>query len=266
MARKKEKGESVFVTILLSIVIVGLIGVLLYVLNMAGVPLPFVQNIKNSNFEKALNNNNYQAAYTVYNKSDDKSVEEQAVHNHLNQYFELCFSAEYADTTWSDFRGIEVFNDLIKQPVLDKMDATVQEFYNGKYSEADVKTYLSRLAKFSFCKEKLTDCVEEVEKKDFSDKAYNKGAEYYTNGEYEKAVAEFKKVSPSDPNRYPYALEGIQLCKDQWGKGKIQEAQEMIDVYNKEGARQLLEEIIEIFGEYEEAEELLKTLEPELEY
>lgn len=266
MTQKKEKGGSVFVTVLLVILIIGLVGALLYVLNMAGVPFPFVQTVKNSNFQKALNENNYQAAYTVYNNSDNKTVEEQAVQAHLNSYFELCFSMDYADTTWSDFRGIEVFNELIKRPVLDKMDETVKLFYNGQYSEDDTKTYLSRLAKFSFCKEKLTDCVEEVEKKDASDKAYAQGVEYYIQGEYEKSVIEFKKVSPSDPNRYPLALDGIERCKNEWGSIKLEEAQKMIDAYNKEGATVLLEELLDIFGEYEEAEKLLASLEPELEY
>lgn len=266
MIDKKEKGESVFVTVLLFVLIIGLVAVLLYVLNMAGVPLPFVQNIKNSSFEKALKENNYQAAYTVYYDSDDKSNEEQAVQNHLNSYFELCFSSDYTDTTWSSFRGIEIFNDLIKQPVLDKMDETVKQYYNGQYSEEDAKIYLSRLAKFSFCKEKLTDCVEEVEKKDFSDKAYSQGVDYYTQCEYEKAVAEFKKVSPSDLNRYPYALEGIELCKNEWGSAKLEEAQKMINAKNKEGATALLEELLDIFGEYEEAQTMLDSLQPELEY
>ncbi len=266
MAKKQEKGGSVIVTLILIVVLIGLIAALFYVLNMAGVPLPFVQAIKNSNFENALSQNNYQAAYTVYNNSDNKSVEEQVLGTHLEEYFSLCFSTEYQDTSWSDYRGIEVFNNIIKQPVLDKMDETVSNYYNGQYSENDVKIYLNRLGKFSFCKEKLVDSLEEVDKKDASDKAYAKGVECYLQEKFEEAVTEFKKVSASDPNRYPLALDGIERCKNDWGSLKLKEAQKMIDAHNKEGAQALLEELLEIFGTYEEAEALLKTIEPELLY
>ncbi|MBE7092157.1 MAG: hypothetical protein E7365_03135 [Clostridiales bacterium] len=266
MAKKQEKGGSVFLSVILIMLIIALVSALFYVLNMVGVPLPFVQRVKNSNFEKALTSNNYQAAYTIYDKSDNKTTEDEALINHLNGYFELCFLAEYNDDTWPQYRGIEIFNDVIKPTVLNKLDETVLAYYNGEYSEDDVKVYLSRLAKFSFCKEKLVDCVDEVESKDASDKAYNKGVELYATGEYEKAVIEFKKVSSSDANRYPKATEGIERCKQEWGSKKLQEAQKMIDAYNKEGATAILEEMIELFGEYEEAQKMLKSIEPELEY
>lgn len=267
MAKKQtqEKGGSVFVTVILSVLIIGLVFVLLYVLNMVGVPLPFVQGVRESHFEKALQNYNYQAAYTVYDKSENKNNEEQALNEHLNAYFELCFSADYNDTTWQQYRGIEVFNSLIKETVFQKLQKTVTEYYEGKYSETDVKIYLSRIAKFSFCKEKLSDAVDEVDKKDFSDKAYNQAVELYINGEFEKSVLEFQKVSDSDPNRYPLAKEGIERIKSEWGKEQLEQAKNMIKVHNNEGATALLEEMIELFKEYPEAQELLDSLAPVLE-
>lgn len=266
MAKKQaqEKGGSVFVTVILSVLIIGLVVALLYVLNMVGVPLPFVQGVRENNFEKALQSHNYQAAYTVYDKSENKNNEEQALNEHLNAYFELCFSTEYNDATWQQYRGIEVFNSLIKETVLQKIDKTVTEYYQGTYSEQDVKIYLSRIAKFSFCKEKLTDAVDEVDKKDFSDKAYAQGVELYINGEFEKSVLEFKKVSDSDPNRYPLAMEGIERIKNEWGKEQLEQAKNMIKVHNNEGATALLEEMIELFKEYPEAQELLDSLAPVL--
>lgn len=267
MAKKQqeEKGGSVFVTVILSAFILGLVFVLLYVLNMVGVPLPFVQGVRENNFEKALKNYNYQAAYTVYDKSENKINEEQTLNQHLETYFELCFSTEYNDTTWQQYRGIEVFNNLIKETVLQKIDTTVTEYYEGKYLENDVKVYLSRIAKFSFCKEKLTDAVEEVNKKDFSDKAYNQGVELYINGEFDKSVEQFQKVSPNDPNRYPLAIENIQRIKSEWGNEQLQQAKNMIKVHNNEGATALLESLIELFQEYPEAQELLDSLAPVLE-
>ncbi len=263
--QKKEKGGSVFVTVILSVLIIGLICVLLYVLNMVGVPLPFVQGIRETNFEKALQNYNYQSAYTIYDKSENKSNEEQALHAHLNSYFELCFSQEYNDTSWQQYRGIEVFNVLIKDEVLQKIDQTVTEYYQGAYSETDVKTYLSRIAKFSFCKEKLTDAVDEVNKKDSSDKAYNQAIDLYNKGEYEKSVLEFKKVSPNDPVRYPLAQDGINRIKSEWGEEQLEQAQKMIKVHNNEGATELLESLIELFEDYPKAQELLDSLAPVLE-
>ncbi len=261
----EEKGGSVFVTILLSLLIVGLVIALLYVLNMVGVPLPFVQGIKENRFEKALESFNYQAAYTVYDKSDNKVIQQQTINEHLDSYFELCFSSEYNDNTWQQYRGIEVFNSLIKDSVFEKIDKTVQEYYQGIYSEDDAKLYLTRLSKFSFCKEKLTDALEEVNQKDYSDKAYNQGVQYYTDGEFEKSVLEFKKVSHSDPNRYPLALENIERIKNEWGSEQLKQAQNMIDVHNLEGATALLEQLIQLFEEYPEAQELLDSIAPVLE-
>ncbi len=260
-----QKKESVFVTVLLILLIIALIGVMFFALYKAGVPLPFTENAKKNEFEKALNENNYQAAYTVYASSDDTAQEVAVLDAHLNAYFDACFSNEYDDTVWAKYRGIEVFNSLISEKVYFKLDETVRRYYNGEFSEDDVKVYLSRLAKFSFAKEKLSDCVDEVKNKNASDKAYEEGVRLFTEGNYADAVKEFKKVSTQDSGRYPYALEGIERSKQEWGSVKLQEAQKMISVYNNEGARALLEELIEIFGEYEEAENLLKTLEPKLE-
>mgnify|MGYP003500522784 FL=1 len=78
-------------------------------------------------------------------------------------------------------------------------------------------------------------------------------------------MLEFKKVSDSDPNRYPLAQEGIDRIKNEWGKEQLEQAQNMIKVHNNEGATVLLEELIELFEEYPEAQQLLDSLAPELE-
>ncbi|MBR6766230.1 MAG: hypothetical protein IKM06_07080 [Clostridia bacterium] len=256
-----KKKESVVLTVLLVILIICLIGVIFFVLIRAGVPLPFLKQQKHSALEKALNENNYQAAYTAYAQAADPSIEAVTLEAHLNTYFDLCFSAEYDDTVWPRYRGIEVFNEVIKDKVLLKLDETVSRYYGGEFTEAEVKTYLSRIAKFSFAKEKLTDSVEEVENKNASDKAYLDGVNYFTEGKYKEAVYEFKKVSPQDTGRYPHALEGIERAQNEWGSVKLEEARQMIKVYNNEGATALLEELIETFGTYDEAKELLDSIE-----
>ena len=266
MARKrKESGGLGALYVIIVILIIALIGALLYTFKVYEVDLPFKKPEIESKFEKALKENNYQAAYTVYASSKNPENELQDLDEHLKEFFTLCYSTEYNETTWSRFRGIEVFNEHIKDDVLTEMDNLVIKYYNDEFSEDDAKKYLSRLAKFSFTKEKKTECLEYFDGKDASHKAYNEGVTLFNEGKYEEAVGKFKKVSSQDSQRYPLALEGIEYCKTAWGKIKLEEAQAMIDAYNKEGAQALLEELIALFGEYEEAEQMLISLQPELE-
>lgn len=267
MPREKDEGTggSVVLTVVLIAVIVVLIGVLLYVLSVSGVELPFMQGVRNGKFEQALDEHNYQAAYTVYDASTDKAVEEALVTEHLNDYFETCLSGDYTAEVWMQYRGIEVFNALITEDVYIKLDEIVKRYYAGEYTEDEAKTYLSRVGKFSFVKEELTDAVNEVKSKNASDNAYKDGVELYNNGEFEQAVTRLKKVSQNDMTRYELAQDAIERIKREWGKSKLDEAQAMIEAYNKEGARALLEELMELFGGFDEAEQMLETLEPVLE-
>ncbi len=265
MGRKKEDtGGSVILTVVLVILILALIGALLFTLNSAGVSLPAFDR-SGMSFTEALEEYNYQAAYTIYVSSPDKTEKVIELNGHLNGYFEKCMSEDYSSDLWTQYRGIEIFNEDIRQNVLDKMDQLVVGYYNNEYSEDDVKTYLSRISRFSFTDEKYSECVKQVNNKDASDKAYSDGVEFFNSGQIEKAVEAFRKVSEKDSQRYPLAQDALLRCKNEWGAAKLSEAQKMIDAYNKEGARALLEELIELFGEYEEAEQMLLTLEPELE-
>lgn len=261
--QEQEKGGSIIITALLLVVIVALIGVLGYVLvETEIINFPQLSFTKAGSFEKALKENNYQAAATIFENSVSKEVELQELDVHLQEYFNLCFSEEYDSSLWTRYRGIEVFNEHIKEKVINKMNETVSRFYNNEFDETSAKTYLSRLGKFSFASETLVLCVEEVEAKNGSDTAYRKGVDLYNQGEFEKAVAEFKKVSELDENRYPLAQTAIEACKNAWGAKEIARAQEMIDVYNKNGAMDLLEHLLEVFGEYPEAQEMLDSLKP----
>lgn len=265
MGRKKEKsGSSVFLTVVLVILIIALVGALLFTLDSLGINLP-VLNKSKTNFASALNENNYQAAYTIYVASEDKNEKLIELNNHLNEYFERCLSDDYSSDDWTAYRGVEIFNGHIEKTVLDKMDQIVVGYYSNEYSEENVKKYLYRISRFSFAEEKYSDCIEQVNNKDVSDKAYSDGVNYFNEGQVEEAVKAFKKVSQKDQQRYPLAQDALLRCKKEWGTVKLFEAQRMIDAYNKEGARALLEELIELFGEYEEAEIMLSTLEPALE-
>ena len=263
MAKKKKDGSK-FLTVLLVVLVILLIGALVFTLYTFGIEIPFLNRNENA-LEKALNENNYQAAYTVYDASENKDAETLILYQHLDEYFLLCESDEYSSDVWTKYRGLEVFKAEIEDTVLKKMEDVVLRYYNGTIEEDAAKTYLSRLSKFSFANEKYDECIKDVGLKDFSDKAYLEGVELYNQGKIEDAVKAFIKVSDKDGQRYPLALDAIKRCKSEWGAEKLQEAQMMIDAYNKEGARDLIEKLIEVFGEYEEAENLLSTLEPAVE-
>ncbi|MBR2861910.1 MAG: hypothetical protein IKB86_08755 [Clostridia bacterium] len=260
---EEEKGGSKIVTALLLVVIMALIGVLGYVLvETEIINFPQLTFTKAGAFEKALKENNYQAAATVFENSLSKEIELEKLNAHLQEYFDLCFSDTYEASVWTRYRGIEVFNEHIKEKVENKMDETVSRFYNNEFDETAAKTYLSRIAKFSFADEKLVYCVEQVEAKNASDTAYRKGVDLYNQEEFEQAVNELKKVSELDENRYPLAQTAIEACKNAWGTRELARAQEMVDAFNKNGAQELLEHLLEVFGEYPEAQEMLDSLKP----
>ena len=261
--REKKSNSALF--ILLGILFILLVGALLFTLKTFNIEIPLFKS-QSGTIKNALNENNYQAAYTLYAETGKTQAETEIIYEHLNEYFALCESEEYTNNAWTCYRGIEVFNAEIKEAVLDKMDEIVSRYYGNEITENDAKNYLSRISKFSFASEKYEECVLQIGKKDSSDKAYLEGIELYNQGKIEEAVKAFKKVSTMDTERYPLALDAIERCKNEWGSIKIQEAQKMIDAYNKEGARDLLEKLLNIFGEYQEAENLILTLDNQTTY
>jgi len=254
----KKKGRSKLLYVLLGIFVVLLIGALLFTFKI--VKLPFAES-ENNQMNSALKENNYQAAYTEYISSGKTESDKKVLFSHLEEYFLLCASDEYTSETWTRYRGLEIFKEDIQTYVLQHMDELVARYYGNELTEDETKTALSRVSKFSFAESKYGQCIKQIGQKDFSDKAYLEGVELYNQGKIEDAVKAFRKVSQMDSQRYPLALDALNRCKAEWGAVKIQEAQKMIDAYNKEGARDLLEKLIELFGGYEEAEKLLSTLE-----
>lgn len=264
MARKKEEGNSKGLTVVLIILIVLLMCALLLLAKVYDVELPFVSEKKND-FEQALSENNYQAAYTIFAENEKSKTEQEILEKHLEEFFILCESEEYTKDVWTDFRGLEVFNDDIQQMVLKQMDEVVARYYSGEISEENAKNYISRISNFSFTDSKYDECTEYIKLKDFSEKAYLQGVNLYIEGKFEEAVKSFKDVNEKDALRYPLAQDAIETIKNVWGKMQLEEAQKMIDVYNKEGAREVLENVINVFGSYEEAQQMILKLEPEIE-
>ena len=228
------------------------------------IDLPFFKE-KESDFETALKENNYQAAYTIYAQSKNTENEIELLKKHLNEYFILCEAEDYSGEIWTKYRGLEVFSDNIQKTVFERMDNVVYRYYNGEISEENAKKYISRISDFSFTDDKYQECKEYINLKDFSEKAYLNGVNLYNMGEFEEAVKSFKDVNEKDTLRYPLAQDAIETIKKVWGKQELQEAQKLIEVYNKEGAREILENAIEVFGTFSQAENMLITLEPELE-
>lgn len=221
-----------------------------------GINIPFLGFAKVNKFEKALNENNYQAAATVFIESQNRDAELESLKNHLDSYFDLCFSAEYNDDTWKKYRGIEVFNEYIKDDVLNELSSTVSRFYSGEFDETNAKVFLSRIGKFSFAKQNLADCVDEVEYKQESDKAYSAASELITNGEYADAIKMLKKVSKSDSVKYSAAEAAIENCKNVYLPGKTAEARDLLSQGDKKGAENIADELISLFPDDESVKEL----------
>lgn len=221
-----------------------------------GINIPFLSFAKVNKFEKALNENNYQAAATVLIESQNKDAELESLKNHLNAYFALCFSAEYNDDTWKKYRGIEVFNEYIKDDVINELNNTVSRFYSGEFDETNAKIFLSRIGKFSFAKRNLADCIDEVEYKQESDKAYSAASELISNGEYADAIRTLKKVSKSDTAKYSAAEEAIRNCKNIYLPKKTAEAEELLAQGDRKGAENIVDELISLFPDDESVKEL----------
>ena len=257
MAEEKKHSKGILLTVLLLAV---LAVAALCVLGYFGINVPFLSFAKSSQFKKALDEHNYQAASTVLNGSVSKEGELSFLDEHLEDFFNICFSEDYGENTWSEFRGIEVFNGYIKDKVLQKMDETVTRFYQGELSKDDAKKYIARLGKFSFASEKLTDCVGDINEKEASSENYNQGISLANEGKFEEAVALLKKVSERDTAHYSAAQDAINTCKSVYGASKLSEAQNYIDTHQTENARKILNSLISLFGDYPEAQALLDGL------
>lgn len=262
MAREEKSNKGLIAVLVILTVL--LLCALLLLFKVYDIDLPFFKEQKSS-FEQFLEENNYQAAYTVYINSKHPENERKQLKEHLDGFFALCESEEYTDTVWTAYRGLEIFNNDIEKTVLERMDNVVYRYYNGEISEDDAKEILSRISDFSFTDDKYDECKEYIKLKDFSEKAYLEGVNLYNLGKFEEAVKSFKDVNEKDTLRYPLAQDAIETVKQVWGKQLLQEAEGFLEVYNKEGAREVLEKAIEVFGNFEEAEKMLSELEPELE-
>lgn len=237
--------------------ILSVICVAVIILGYIGVDVPLVTFTKASRFETALGEHNYQAAYTVYASTEEKSAELKYLKAHLEDYFEYCKGEEY---DFQAYKGLEIFRNEIESLVEERLKDEVRRYYSGAYSEEEALRLVKRIGKFSFMEKALSDAVDEIYEKTASETAFSKGMEYYNNGEYELAVKEFKKVSEMDTVRYTTALDGIERIRQGYGKSKLLEAEKMIGAFNKEGAQELLEELIALFDGYPEAEEMLSKL------
>lgn len=258
MPKNEKRPKRIFAVLLLLLV---LIIAAIYILGYLGINIPFFGFAKSNKFKSALKEYNYQAASTVLNNTVSKDAELAYLDEHLNKYFDLCFSEEYNDKTWTKYSGIEVFNEYTKDKVLSKMDETVSRYYNGELSKDDVKKYLSRLGKFSFASEKLIDCVALVNEKDISAENYAQGIALANQGKYQEAVELLKKVKEKDTAHYQAAQEALTTCKNMYGAPKLQEAQNYIDTHQNDSARKILNSLISLFGDYPEAQTMLDGLE-----
>lgn len=222
-----------------------------------GINIPFLGFAKVNKFEKALKENNYQAAATVFYASQNKDAEIEILKKHLNSYFDNCFSAEYGNDTWKKYRGIEVFNEYIKDDVISELNNTVSRFYSGEFDEINTEIFLSRIGKFSFAKQVLADCADEVKYKAESDKAFDSAGELIVNGDYAEAIKTLKKVSKADRAKYPAAQEAIKNCKAVYLPRKTAEARELLAQGDKKGAERIAQELAALFPEEESIKELL---------
>ncbi len=257
MSEENKHSKGILLTLLfLAVLSVAALCVLGYF----GINVPFLSFAKSSQFKKALDEHNYQAASTVLNESVSKESELSFLDDHLEDYFNICFSEDYGDNTWSEFRGMEIFNSYIKDKVLQKMDDTVARFYAGEFSKDDAKKYISRLGKFSFASEKVTDCTNDINAKEISAENYNQGVALANEGKYEEAVKLLKKVSEKDSIHYSAAQEAINTCKNIYGSPKLLEAQNYIDTHQTESAKKILNSLISLFGDYPEAQAMLDEL------
>lgn len=254
MARKQKRKKAPLIIAIIACTLV-LAAVLFFLLG------PQSENAHDVRFEKALKQHNYQAAGASMAEFGRFSEKMQAeLDKHLEEFVLLCCSQEYNDQTWSTWRGIEVFAKQIKEPVLNKMTQLVEGYYTGSIDEQSVKTYVSRLGKFSFADEKLQDCTNAIAQKNASDKAYNEAYTLYLKQDYVAAYPLFKEVSPYDVPKKTSADAFMQNCIEQYCNPVYNTARQMIENNQVSEAKQIIKDALKAFS-YKPLEDLLNTLE-----
>jgi len=257
---KRTFGNSWVVTVLIILLFGGIIAGGAYYLGELGYDVPFFKHDKVSRFADALNENNYQMAYSIYINSSNQAVELNELNAHLNSFFELCASEEYSSECWSKIRGLEIFKDEIEPQVTARMNEIVSQAYNDIIGIEKAKTLLSRVGKFDFELDNLRKCGEQLNEKADSDAMYLEGVYAFNGGDYVTAVEAFKQVSELDSIRFPLAVDAIAQAKGIYGTERLRDAQKALDANNLEKARGVLEELIELFGTYEDAENMLAQI------
>ncbi len=252
-----KRIKKFFLTLSVMAIILCIIFSGLYLLSSRNViDVPFFGFVKSGKFEKALNEYNYQAAATVFLSTKDTSEELEVLRTHLNTYFDLCFTEQYDDTLWQKYKGLEIFAEYIKSDVFAKAESTVKRFYAGEFTETQAKTYLSRVCKFGFAKNKLSDCRDGILYKKTSDEAFSSAAEMIINGDYPSAVKELRKVSEFDEAKYSASVDGIESCKNVILSKKIGEAEAFLADGNKQRALETANELYELFPDDESVKNL----------
>lgn len=252
-----KRIKKFFLKLIITAIVLCVIFSGLYFLSSKNIiDVPFFGFVKSGKFETALNEYNYQAAATVFLSTKDTSEELEVLRAHLNTYFDLCFTEQYDDTVWQKYRGLEIFAEHIKSDVFTQAESTVKRFYSGEFTETQAKTYLSRICKFGFAKNKLSDCRDGISYKKTSDEAFSSAAEMIINGDYPSAVKELRKVSEFDEAKYSAAIEGIESCKNVILSQKIGEAEAFLADGNKQRASETAYELYELFPDDESVKNL----------
>ncbi len=257
--RHASKKDSPVLTVFLMTVILLMAAFLIYFFVFSDNGFLYAHT-STGKFAEALEENNYQAAATVWKDAEAKGKQEtlcEELSQHLQNYFAVCFSSEYTSDTWTLYRGLEIFKTQIEQPVYDKLQEITAAFYRDEYSEEEAKTYLSRVGRFGFADDMLSECAEEINYKSVSDKAYTDGSAYYNAGQYPEAVRELRKVSQQDQQKYASAQQFLTYCLDAYGKPKLEQAQQLYNSGATTGAAEILEELLELFPDFTQAQALL---------
>ena len=259
-APRRAAKDSRALTILLSAAILVMTGFLIYFFLFSENGLLYLHS-GSGKFAAALHENNYQAAATIWKEAEEKGTQESLSDElsvHLEEYFSLCFSADYTSEVWTRYRGLEIFKAFIEPAVYAKLDEITAAFYREEYSQDEAKTYLSRAGRFGFASEKLSSAIEEVEHKAVSDKAFAEGSAFYSAGEYAKAAEELQKVSEKDSQKYTSAQELLANCLESYGRPKFAQAQQLYDSGSAAAAAEILNELIALFPDFAEAQALLE--------
>ena len=191
-------------------------------------------------FETALKEHNYQAAATVYKAAEDRTEMHRQLLTHVDEYLELCQSEAYTDTTFADWRGLEIFEGVIQSRVLTRLNELGEAFYRGELAPADAKTFLARVGKFSFADETVKTISYEMNRKDVSDTAYAEGMKAYNEKDPDTVLEVMPKVSFLAGDQYRLAQEAMENAKDALIQRELIKADEQIAAEEYDAARKTL--------------------------